>query len=152
MSRKICIATALMVLVLVLVGCTKEEKLNYSYDYNKKILISNDKVWTPKGIYYIGSKYSVLHYISPNGKNTILCSKPECKHNNFDCEAYISTNELFFYQDKLCYMDIDPDNHKTDIYTMNWKGKERKKFFTVEFPDDFKKQRKKVMGIAFHFW
>ena len=143
MSRKLCIASVLMVLVLVLVGCTKEEKLNYSYDYNKKILISNDKVWTPKGIYYIGSKYSVLHYISPNGKNTILCSKPECKHNNFNCEAYISTDELFFYQNKLCYMNIDPDNHKTDIYTMNWKGKERKKFFTVEFPDDFKKQRRK---------
>lgn len=139
MSRRWKVLTIVAILVLALTGCTKEEKLSYDYDYNQESGSYNSSVWTPKGTYSVA--YSILHYTSPNGKTTILCSKPECKHNDINCEAYIETPNLIFYKDKLCYAVVDPDKHKTDIYTMNWKGKERKKYFTIEFPDDFKKER-----------
>lgn len=126
-------------LVFALIGCEKKETFSYDYDYNQEPVNNDQLAWTPKGLYF--TKMNILYYISSEGKMRVLCSKPECKHSGGSCEAYIKTDNLFFYHNKLCYTVLDMDHHKTTIYTMNDKGKERKKYFTVEFPDDFKEER-----------
>ena len=137
--KKLIYVMILGMLAFILTGCEKKETLSYDYDYNQEPVFNERLAWTPKGLYSIDNK--ILYYTSPDGKMRVLCSKPECKHGGGSCEAYIETDNLFFYHNKLCYMVLDMDHHKTTIYTMNDKGKERKKYFTVEFPDDFKEER-----------
>lgn len=140
--KKIRIAILLFASIMIVSGCGKKDTPKYSgYDYNQEPISTEKNVWTPKGIYVVVN--TILNYISPEGKSTILCSKAECEHNDPNCEAYLDSNNIFYYKHRLCYAKIDVYNHKTTIYTMNWKGKERKKYFTIEFPDDFKEERQR---------
>ena len=136
--KKILYLAILGMLVLAFTGCAKKDTTSYDYDYNQEPMYNENLAWTPKGIYTI--RNHILYYISSNGKKTVLCSKPECSHEGKNCEAYIETDNLFFYNNKLCYTVLDVKNHKTTVYTMNENGKERKKYFSVNFPDDFKKE------------
>jgi len=140
--KKIRIVILLFASIMIVSGCGKKDTPKYSgYDYNQEPISTEENVWTPKGLYIL--EYNILNYISPKGKSTILCSKAECKHNDPSCEAYLDSDNIFYYNDRLCYAKIDVYHHKTTIYTMNWKGKERTKYFTIEFPDDFKEERQR---------
>lgn len=139
--KKLIHAMILRILVFVLVGCEKKETFSYDYDYNQEPMYNEWLAWTPKGLYSVAN--NILCYTSPEGKLRVLCSKPECKHGGRSCEAYIETDNLFFYHHKLCYSVLDIDHHKTTIYTMNDKGKERKKYFTENFQMILKKKDKK---------
>ena len=136
--KKILYLAILGMLVFAFTGCAKKDTMSYDYDYNQEPMYNQNLAWTPKGIYTISNQ--ILYYISPGGKNTVLCSKPECKHKGKGCEAYIEADNLFVFNHKLCYTVLDEKNHQTTVYTMNDKGKERKKYFTVTFPNDFKKE------------
>jgi len=140
--KKIIIAILLFASIIIVSGCGKKDTPKYSdYDYNQEPISTEENAWTPKGIYVVVN--TILNYVSPEGKSTILCSKAECEHNDPNCEAYLDSDNIFYYKHRLCYAKIDVYNHKTTIYTMNWKGKERKKYFTIEFPDDFKEERQR---------
>lgn len=136
--KKILYLTLVGMLALAFTGCAKKDTTSYDYDYNQEPMYNENLAWTPKGIYTISNH--ILYYISSRGKKTVLCSKPECAHDGKGCEAYIEADNLFFFNKKLCYTVLDEKNHQTTVYTMNDKGKERKKYFTVTLPDDFKKK------------
>lgn len=130
--------------VIVLCACgtkdSKESKEKSSYDYNKELLYSGTMAWTPKGIYYLDQDY--LRFVSNDGKRETLCSKPECNHQNGDCEAYLDADQIFYFNNHLCYSKADNSILKTNFYQMDWKGQERKKFASFDFSKDFGKELK----------
>ena len=124
----------------VLCACgTKEPKEKSSYDYNKDLLYSGIMAWTPEGIYYRDGDF--LRLVSHDGKRVDLCSKPECNHQNTDCEAYLDADQIFYFNNRLCYSKTDDSMFKVDFYQMNWKGQERYKFASVDFSKDFEKEQ-----------
>lgn len=129
--------------VIVLCACgtkdSKESKEKSSYDYNKELLYSGTMAWTPKGIYYLDQDY--LRFVSNDGKRETLCSKPECNHQNGDCEAYLDADHIFYFNNHLCYSKTDDSVFKINFYQMNWKGQERYKFASVDFSKDFEKEQ-----------
>ena len=53
---------------------------------------------------YVQLNWEYVYYIDKAAKNiTILCGKPECKHNDTTCNARIYTNSLWFAGDKLYF-------------------------------------------------
>ena len=120
----------------------KESKEKSSYDYNKELLYGGVMAWTPKGIYYLDQDF--LRFISNDGKRETLCSKTECNHQNVDCEAYLDADQIFYFNNHLCYSKADDSVLKTNFYQMDWKGQERKKFASFDFSKDFENEQNRT--------
>ena len=76
---------------------------------------------TPYGAYYC-SLLGYLYYSEKGNTEYItLCNKPDCTHSSKDCNAYIGTAPIGYYDGKIYYevwnnincMDMDGSNHKT---------------------------------------
>ena len=76
-------------------------------------------VETPEGIYYLKDFYV---YFSSDGisKYVKLCSKPDCLHNDSDCNAYAGANLISYYDGYIYYVAIDKFNHY--LFRMNMDG------------------------------
>lgn len=83
------------------------------------------------GVYYLNLfdyNVSLIEYFeSAAGPRIILCGKPECHHNTTSCNAYVDSELLGMYNDrlyysgsmggsKICSMALDGSNHRTDIF------------------------------------
>ena len=50
----------------------------------------------------------LLYFLdSTTGRVTAVCAKPECSHTGDDCNAWVNTKMLSFYQGKLYYVNSD---------------------------------------------
>ena len=141
--KKSILVIGLLVVFILFSGCAKSDSKTKTYsgaNYNKYQQFGYWNIaWTPEGSYYADHYYNrshgggtFLHYINNVGEKCILCSKPECKHIDEKCEAYIKTDELLFYNNKLCFIE-EANNRDYIVYTMNKQGKERKKLLTLPF-------------------
>lgn len=114
------------------------------------ILISTENTSNYKnGYFYINRDNNKIMYFDYNSKKEVyLCNKPNCKHDNEDCSAYLKigqNNELFYYNDYLYFINaeaagniisVDFDGNRKDnkgnpatIYRMNLDGTDKKKLF-----------------------
>ncbi len=53
--------------------------------------------------YYLQSDGLLYFMDSTTGKMIVVCNKPECSHNDSDCNAWINSPFLSYYQGKLYY-------------------------------------------------
>ena len=142
--KKRILVIGLLVVVFLFSGCTKSDTKTKAYtgtNYNQYQQYGYGSIaWTPEGSYYADnqseSNCSFLHYLNQVGEQCFLCSKPECKHIDEKCEASIGTDELLFYNNKLCFIE-EANNRDYIVYTMNKQGKERKKLLTLPFSKVF---------------
>ena len=142
--KKRILVIGLLVVTFLFSGCTKSDAKTKAYtgiNYNKYQQYGYGSIaWTPEGSYYADnqseSNCSFLHYLNQVGEQCFLCSKPECKHIDEKCEASIGTDELLFYNNKLCFIE-EANNRDYIVYTMNKQGKERKKLLTLPFSKVF---------------
>lgn len=94
---------------------------------------------TEKG-YYLQNEGLLYFFDNELGRMIVVCGKPECPHNDVDCNAWINSKLLSYYDGKLyyaqgdaihnsyitlCSMNLDGTNH-TDIQVIqisepNWK-------------------------------
>jgi hypothetical protein len=76
---------------------------------------------TPYGTYYCSFDGYLYYSEKGNTKYIRLCNKPDCNHNSKDCNSYIGTTPIGYYDSKIYYkvwnniycMDMDGSNHKT---------------------------------------
>lgn len=147
--KKRILVIGLLVVAFLFSGCAKSETKTKAFsgtNYNKYQQFGYWNIaWTPEGSYYADHYYNrahgggtFLHYINNVGEKCILCSKPECKHIDEKCEASIGTDELLFYNNKLCFIE-EANNRDYIVYTMNKQGKDRKKLLTLPFGKVFEK-------------
>lgn len=60
-----------------------------------------------------------LYYIDKKTmKTTIVCGKPDCKHTNSACNAWVNTNSLNFYGGKLYFDNADLDITRSGLLTL----------------------------------
>ena len=75
---------------------------------------------TPYGTYYCSFLGYLYYSEKGNTKYIKLCNKPDCNHNSNDCNSYIGTAPIGYYDGKIYYevwnnincMDMDGSNHK----------------------------------------
>lgn len=61
-------------------------------------------VETTTGIYYELDHF--LYYADAGSSTfTILCGRPECEHNDEDCDAYLPQSSFTIYEDEIYYYD-----------------------------------------------
>ena len=94
-----------------------------------------------RGHYSDGATYIDAYLISSldtaTGECMPLCGKPECLHNDMECNAYIGTSGiwLMLYNGRLYWLEGNYNN--TTLYSMNIDGTGRKKEMPVD-PELFK--------------
>ncbi|MDO4544204.1 MAG: hypothetical protein Q4C01_06580 [Clostridia bacterium] len=124
--------------------------LGAKYTYYNGISYTSSVIVTADGYYYFGSSELLCYMDRESGYSTILCNRPECKHNSEDCNAYVgSLGSIWLYDEHiyfislesssehgewgmtsvfLCRMDLDGSNHEVlrDISEPNlfpdWEG------------------------------
>lgn len=77
---------------------------------------------TEKG-YYLQNEGLLYFLDSELGKMIVVCGKPECPHNDVDCNAWINSRLLSYYDGKLYYVNGDAihNSYKT-LCRMNLDG------------------------------
>ena len=80
-----------------------------------------DFVETPEGCYYGWEK---LIYFCPRGGDAFypLCSKPNCKHNDSNCNAWFHGMALGYYDGSLYAVDTITRPHKIEVVKINLDG------------------------------
>ncbi|MCD8146599.1 MAG: DUF5050 domain-containing protein [Clostridiales bacterium] len=73
-----------------------------------------------EGYYFVGSNGYVYYIDKATESATILCGKPECSHDDEDCNAYAGS-ALTYYDGKLYYFS-DIGSSWTQLYSMNLDG------------------------------
>lgn len=99
---------------------TKTE--NYSQVYVNRMQI------TEKGIYYIDGYTKLMKFYDFALKDSIpLCDKPNCKHKNAKCNAYLENgfqSAMGCYRGKLYYFDMNKPT--LPLYQCDKNGKNQK--------------------------
>ena len=95
---------------------------------------------TPEGYYVIQEEF--LYYISPDFQSsTIVCSKPDCIHNEQDlqnsyeyteCDAFYLFGGGIDYCDGYLYIQASPDGRKDAVYRTSLDGSERTLWYENE--------------------
>lgn len=83
---------------------------------------------TGQSIYYLLSKY-IYYGEKGNPAFTILCGRPECKHNNEDCNAYIPSFSFSIFNDEIFYYQIafGDGSHTIELWKMQLNGSQHEK-------------------------
>lgn len=77
---------------------------------------------TEKG-YYLQNEGLLYFYDNELGRMIVVCGKPECSHNDVDCNAWINSKLLSYYNGKLYYVNGDAiHNSYRTLCSMNLDG------------------------------
>lgn len=93
--------------------------------------------YTDEGFYVYNDSTSVLSFVDKKSCKIVpLCSKPDCFHNDVDCDAFYYGFEGVFAYDKQIYVVAeDMDTSRICLYRINKDGSERtliKTLFAIE--------------------
>ena len=66
--------------------------------------------------YYFDNEGLLYFLDRTTGNVTIVCGRPECSHTDNDCNAWVNTPMLSFYQGKLYYVNADAKSDS--MYTL----------------------------------
>lgn len=99
------------------------------------------------GYYYMLSSFSrtsnksmtqgsFLYYMDADtGVSTLLCSKPDCSHNDTDCNAWLSVNygsdQIYYYNGYLYAYKYNDENGLVYLVRISSDGSERKELFEI---------------------
>lgn len=87
---------------------------------------------TTTGYYFLLSNY-ICYADKSNMNTTILCNKPECKHNTTNCNAYLDgANSLTYYNGNIYYDTFDDTEGVYYLYKINMDGTDRTKVQELE--------------------
>ena len=128
------------ILLLNLIGCTKTEKDGRGFDSLRSFSRYYTQVRaaeTVDTIYFLGWNDNYIKYVDKATKiSGFLCGKPECRHNDADCNAYVDAYCLLMYNNRLYWvtMKFDP-TPKYFVYSMALDGTDRRE--EAELPEGF---------------
>lgn len=147
MSKKIALVVSVLILVMM-GGCKKNHDTNYNVTpYYKFMQEDRGNAVTKDGVYY---KYLnqdgayMLRYIDyTTEKDVYVCNRPNCEHNNQDCNAYYGNvfndeqiSMLFTHGNVLYVTRLEPDINAAGISSFSlWKqgmdGESREHILTI---------------------
>ena len=78
---------------------------------------------TPEGYYYLRDTFV---YYCPRGESRFvpLCGKPNCTHNDPNCNAFVSLGSPLELYDGMLYIDVGPDEDALSFVKMKLDGTE----------------------------
>lgn len=118
-----------------------ETKVSYE-EFQKAFHMSQDDTFnrgcaSEKGYYFMGNSY--LYFVDKETmQSTILCGKPECLHQDQNCNAYLGNiSHITYYDGKLYYAAGQEqgipgvDEGVWNLYAMNADGTQKTKVLTL---------------------
>ena len=85
-------------MIFLLTGCERQERAEVSrFDDSKQYLYFESFVESEDGIYHteVVDSGEIIKYADlSSGKDTVLCSKINCKHNSEKCQAFVKENDF----------------------------------------------------------
>ena len=116
------------------------ETMNFKADKNGSYEESNESfAMTEDGIYYFVDEYLKFYDFSSKKKVTV-CNKPNCKHDNKECNAYFETSvaekgymdtTTIIYYEGYLYMAGCDDDGKVYLYRISKDGSSREKYMQL---------------------
>ncbi|MDR2714964.1 MAG: hypothetical protein LBB42_05555 [Coriobacteriales bacterium] len=123
----------LLTFVFLLVSCNSEsientpknehdfekifQKNFHNGNYGSNIACENEE-----GYFFINGSF--LYYMEKeNLETTLVCNRLECRHNNNACDAFLETNEIAYYNERLFYLE---SGKRHTIFSMNLDGSNRR--------------------------
>ena len=116
------------------------ESMNFKADKNGSYEESNESfAMTEDGIYYFVDEYLKFYDFSSKKKVTV-CNKPNCKHDNKECNAYFETSvaekgymdtTTIIYYEGYLYMAGCDDDGKVYLYRISKDGSSREKYMQL---------------------
>lgn len=83
--------------------------------------------------YYLQNEGVLYFFDSALGKMIVVCGKPECPHNDVDCNAWINSQLLSYYDGKLYYAQGDSiHNSYITLCSMNLDGTDHKDIQVIQ--------------------
>lgn len=138
----------LALLFLLLAGCvtithnteTTAPPLNSSSEYNQYTCTHGIWAQAQDGYYILtdnkrtsdSDAMSYLYFMDHDLNCAPLCGRPECDHQNADCDAFIDTAAIYYYKDHLYYISTS-EFGKRGIYQMTLTGQERRLVQSLDF-------------------
>lgn len=90
---------------------------------------------TEKG-YYLQNEGLLYFFDNTLGKMIVVCGKPECPHNDVDCNAWINSKLLSYYDGKLYYAQGDVvHNSYITLCSMNLDGTGHKDIQVIQIAE-----------------
>lgn len=123
-------AVAVLVIFLLLTSCGQPDDSSGDYDFNRSFSHINSNVYdTEDTVYFLYGRYSELQLRygdKSTGISGPLCGKPECMHNNANCNAYVPSFQLgmFGYNGKLYF--VGREQSKINLYSIAYDGNDRR--------------------------
>ena len=73
--------------------------------------------------YYFNNEGLLYFLDGATGNVTVVCGRPECDHKGNDCNAWVNTHMLSYYQGKLYYVNADAkSNSMWTLYSVEPNG------------------------------
>lgn len=102
-----------------------------SFGYDDQICFDAPHIArTEEGYYFITGHYFSLHFFDlATQKTVIVCSKPDCLHNDMKCDASLlslhSGKSLWYYNNKIYVMAFDEKTHTYYLCGISKDGSKR---------------------------
>ncbi len=141
-------ALFLALLFLLLAGCnTGTHKTDptttpmiSNLDYNQYTCTHGSWAQAQDGYYILtdnkriadSDAVSFLYFMDHNLNCAPLCGRPECDHQNADCDALIDTLGIYYHKDHLYYISTK-EFGKRGVYQMSLTGQDRRLVQSLEF-------------------
>ena len=142
MNRNVLIKLLLLSFMLLILSACKESKQGNEKTWVEGNCDSQDfanyrnAAYCESGYYYLGyseadDMYACnrIYYADKSlGKSTPLCSKPDCNHEDMNCNAvYIQPVSICYYNKYIYVVDYSEDRKMIVLYKMNQEGSTREK-------------------------
>lgn len=119
--KKIVIALILSLSICLTTACGKTTDVQYNSseyipesDDQPNIAFLRSFAEESSGYYFLDPFSFVQYYDVKTGKNHILCNKPECAHEDVNCNAYAGGVTMRYAEGNLYY--VAEDNSTGDFY------------------------------------
>lgn len=131
-TRYINVFVGLICLILLLPGCSEKSAMHKKskFQEQEEYRLMASLTEADDGFYYVKNEedYMVLKYVEKkSAKETVLCSKVNCKHNSRECPAVAADPEymgFMTYSDGRLYYMISGDD--LCLYSVNKDGTDKK--------------------------
>lgn len=131
-NRKfIILLLAIIVIVLVVLLMVSKKKKE---DFTGKVKIDNFTAYSDLGTTSLNEDSLLQFCDAASGEKIILCDKPNCNHNNNDCNAlfgYYPLHLSAIYNDKL-YLVMEGEDYQSYLYEADVNGSNRKEILSLD--------------------
>ena len=140
MKRKTVLLLSL-ILLLGFSGCGKAEEDGRGFDAARSFAHFYSSTWvreTTDTLYFLGwSDHYIKYADKATGISGVLCGRPECRHNDENCNAYVDAECILMDGDRLYWMAVEFTDSGIQyvLYSMALDGTDRRK--ETELPEGF---------------